>query len=282
MSQHDSSVITDVTPIEQTTAGQALPVLSGNPQMQVSTTPDDLLRMAVQAGAGMDMLERLMALKERADANIARRAFVEAMAAFKAEPLEIFKRKTVEFTTRDGDTTRYSHAELSDVAEVVVPAMARHGLSHRWDVRQEAGRIHVTCVVTHRLGHSESLVMDAAPDDSGKKNNIQRVASAVTYLQRYTLLGIVGLATKSVHDDDGASTGASDDEDPRETLLRELLDEVKATKTHDQAIAFYTANVGKFKGAIQLQSAFKRGVMDHRATLGPVPEPKTSTEGAPA
>ena len=75
--------------------------------------------------------------------------------------------------------------------------MGRHGLSYRWDIGQRDGRIHVSCIVTHKAGHSETVTMDAAPDNSGKKNSIQQIASSVTYLQRYTLLAIAGLATKS-------------------------------------------------------------------------------------
>ncbi len=175
----------------------------------IATTPGDLLRIAVESGADLDRLERLMALQERWEAGEARKAFVQAMTEFKAEPLEILKRKRVSFETRDGETTSYKHAELSDVAEVVVPAMARHGLSHRWDVKQESGRIIVTCTVTHRAGHSESVTLDAAPDASGKKNAIQQVASAITYMQRYTLLAITGLATKDDGDDDGNAAGAA-------------------------------------------------------------------------
>lgn len=167
-------------------------------------TPTMMLAMAVERGASLEYIEKLMALQERWEANEARKAFTEDMTQFKAEPLEIFKRKHVGYETKDGAFVGYKHAELSDVADVVVPAMARHGLSHRWDVKQVDKRIHVTCTVTHRLGHSESVTMDAPPDDSGKKNSIQQVASAVTYLQRYTLLAIVGLATKSEVDDDGA------------------------------------------------------------------------------
>jgi hypothetical protein len=171
--------------------------------MVATPTPGDLLRIALESGADLDRLERLMDLQAKWEAGEARKAWVKAMTEFKAEPLEIFKRKQVAF-----NDVKYKHAELSDVADVVVPAMARHGLSHRWDVKQEAGRIIVTCTVTHAAGHSESVTMDAAPDDSGKKNNIQKVASAVTYLQRYTLLASTGLATKSEHDDDGAGAGA--------------------------------------------------------------------------
>lgn len=187
-------------------AGAEPVVLQPAAQVANVVTPYRLLQVAVERGADLAYVEKLMGLVERTEANEARKAFVDAMTAFKAEPLEIFKRKLVSFETRDGDTTSYKHAELSDVGEVVVPALARHGFSHRWDVQQGDGRIVVTCHVTHRLGHSESVRMDAAPDNSGKKNAIQQMASAVTYLQRYTLLAITGLATKD-QNDDGRGSG---------------------------------------------------------------------------
>ena len=167
------------------------------------TTPGYLLQLAVQQGADLEKLERLMALQERWEAAEAKRAFVAAMAAFKAEPMTIFKKKQVGYTTKDGDFVGYTHARLADVTDVVVPAMGRHGLSHRWDIRQDGGRIHVSCIVTHRLGHSETVVMDCPPDSSGKKNPLQQIASATSYLQRYTLLAVTGMATKDM-DNDGA------------------------------------------------------------------------------
>ncbi len=76
--------------------------------------------------------------------------------------------------------------------------LAAHGFSHRWDTKQADGRIEVSCILTHNLGHSESTTLEASPDSSGKKNAIQQVASTVTYLQRYTLLAACGLATKDM------------------------------------------------------------------------------------
>lgn len=167
----------------------------------VQSNPSDLLRLAVEQGKDMETLERLMALQERWEATQARKAYVEAMAAFKLDPPEIFKRKEVAF----GDT-RYMHATLGDVTTAVINGLAQHGISHRWDTNQTDGRIVVTCILTHKLGHSESTALEAAPDSSGKKNAIQQVASTVTYLQRYTLLAASGLATKDMEDDDGASS----------------------------------------------------------------------------
>lgn len=188
-------------------AGTAL-AAQGNPYLS-------LIDKLVSRGGDLANLDRILDLQIKWEANEARKAFVAAMAAFKAEPMEILKRKLVEFATRDGDTTSYRHAELSDVTDAVVPAMGKHGLSHRWDVKQEGGGITVTCTITHALGHSESVSMTAAPDASGKKNAIQQVASTTTYLQRYTLLAATGMATKGMDDDGRAfDTGAPADDAP--------------------------------------------------------------------
>ncbi|MGK5049914.1 ERF family protein, partial [Janthinobacterium sp. GB4P2] len=81
-------------------------------------------------------------------------------------------------------------------------ALARCGISHDWDTQQPAsGMIIVSCSLTHVMGHSKSTTMEAPPDNSGSKNVIQQIASTVTYLQRYTLLGACGLATKDMDDD---------------------------------------------------------------------------------
>lgn len=177
-------------------------------------------------GGDLSSLDKVLDLQIKWEANEARKAYVAAMAAFKAEPMEILKRKLVEFSTRDGDTTSYRHAELADVTDAVVPAMGKHGLSHRWDVKQDGGAITVTCTITHALGHSESVSMTAPPDASGKKNAIQQVASTTTYLQRYTLLAATGMATKDM-DDDGGLYGA-EPEDAGPDPLQVWFDAIEA------------------------------------------------------
>jgi hypothetical protein len=118
------------------------------------------------------------------------------MTGFKAEPVEILKRKVVAFLD-----VKYMHAELSDITDGVGPALAKHQLSYRWNIRQDAGAITVDCILTHVAGHSETVTMTGAPDKSGKKNDIQSIASTTTYLQRYTLLAITGMSTKGIDND---------------------------------------------------------------------------------
>lgn len=196
-----------------------------SPSTAVATTSAGPLAMAMQAmKAGMTVadMRAMLDLQKDWEANEARKAYVAAMAEFKRNPPEIFKRKQVAFTTRDGDTTSYKHATLGDVTTAIINGLAQHGISHRWDTKQEGGKITVTCILTHSLGHSESTSLEGAPDASGKKNGIQQVASTITYLQRYTLLGASGLATKDEeHDDDGRGAGAAQAEEVPAELLAE-------------------------------------------------------------
>lgn len=187
-----------------------------------ATTPAHLLQMAVSQGANLDQLDKLMQLQERWEANEARKAFVAAMAAFKSEPLRVIKSKQVSIP----GGAKFSHATLADVVDAAVAGMGAHGLSHRWITSQTANEITVTCVVTHALGHSESTSLTCKPDDSGKKNAIQQVASAITYLERYTLQAALGIAASDMQEDDGRGTSQPVEtlNDTQQAQLQDLID----------------------------------------------------------
>jgi ERF superfamily protein len=172
-------------------------LIKASEQQVVAVDPMQLLAVAVQQGADIDKLEKLMALQERWEANNARKAFTVAMAKFKESPPKIVKDKEVSF-----GTTNYKHAELDQVTEKIAAALSAVGISHRFAINQADNKITVHCVLTHALGHSETTSLASAADTSGNKNGIQAIGSAVSYLQRYTLLAATGLAT-GLEDDDG-------------------------------------------------------------------------------
>lgn len=182
-------------------------------------TPMQMLQVAMERGADLDKLQQLMDLQQRWEASEARKAFVSAMTAFKANPPDIIKTKQVEY-----GNTKYKHATLADVCAAAIQGLAQHGISHRWDVEQ-ADKITVTCVLTHELGHSERVSMSALADTSGQKNAIQAIASAVSYLQRYTLMSITGLAARD-QDDDGQAAGVATITAKQAADLLALADEV--------------------------------------------------------
>lgn len=168
----------------------------------VDFQPPQLLGQAIAAGANIEVIERLMALQERWQASQAKRAFDNAMATLRTELPPIVKSNSVDFTSNRG-RTHYKYEDLHDVTEAITPVMAKHGLSFRW--RTEPGEpVKVTCIVSHRDGHSEECALSAPRDESGNKNAIQALGSAITYLQRYTLKAALGVA--AARDDDGQSS----------------------------------------------------------------------------
>jgi ERF superfamily len=200
------------------------------PPALVSTsdaTPMQMVAIAVQQGADLAKIEKLMDLQARWEADRARKAFVAAMAAFKAEPLSIIKSKKVNIP----GGAAFAHATLADVVDGVVASLSKHGLSHKWELQQDGDRISVTCVLTHEAGHSERTTLSGLPDDSGRKNGIQQIASTVTYLERYTLMAICGLSAKDM-DDDGRGAGSPKPKVSPEQVanLKALLTEVGANE----------------------------------------------------
>lgn len=192
---------------KKTNEGGAMAIASGKAVSQI--TPMTLIQQAQASGSStIEQMQQLFDLQLRWEQNEARKAYNLAVAAFKAEAISITKDKRVGFDQRGGDRTEYKHATLGNIVNILVPCLSRHGLSHRWNIHQN-GEVTVTCVLSHEGGHSEEVSMSAGKDDSGKKNQIQQIASTVTYLQRYTLLAITGCAAAD-QDDDGRSSQAED------------------------------------------------------------------------
>ena len=133
--------VLDSMPTAQQHTGTAL-AQAENPYMRMA-------EKALTTGS-VDQLDRLLDLQIKWDAEQARRAYTAAMSAFKAEAggITITKSKHVSFKTTKG-TTAYDHAELHDITRALVPLLAKHGLSHRWDVAQTKDWITVRCIMSH-------------------------------------------------------------------------------------------------------------------------------------
>lgn len=195
----------------------------------VASTPDSLIALAVQRGTDAEQLGKLMDLQERWERQQARRLFFEAMSRFQSIVPPIRRDKQVKF-----GNTSYAHATLGGIADSIRDALRDCELSYNWSITPgDGGALTVACTLTHIAGHSETNSMDGRPDDSGSKNEIQQRASTVTYLQRYTLIGVLGLTTAD-EDDDGRSTGEMNVERLRRhnDAVRENIGSVYAIKTH--------------------------------------------------
>jgi len=233
------------------------------PQQQraLVATPAQLLQIAVERGADLAYVEKLMELQERFEANAARNAHNEAVAGFKSEAVTIIKGKLI----TDGPLKGKRHADLFDVVSAVTPALSKHGLSIGWKMtKDEKDWIEVTCFLRHSAGHAESVAMGGAPDTGPGRNAIQARCSVKTYLERYTATAILGLAATD-SDDDGAG-GKGDGADPLEVwagraALAQSLEELGHV-SKDGAKHFKGAgNAGTFRAfanAVQARGAALR------------------------
>lgn len=178
---------------------------------EVANYADSLLnvieRAARDPNTDIEKMERLFALKERAEAREAEIAFSEAKALAQAEMPQIKR-------TGKNDTTRSTFAELDEIAEKIDPIAHKHGFSLSYGTAEShlEGHYRVTCRLRHRGGHYEDFAADVPSDTVGMKGNQNKTAthgfgSTMSYGRRYLKLLVWDIATT---DDDGnaASTGA--------------------------------------------------------------------------
>jgi len=168
---------------------------------QVAITPMEMIQRAAAQGASIEQMQQLFDLKLRVEADEARKAFNEAMTQFKANPPRIVKN-----VQKQAGQMMLHYASLDSICKSVIPALSAVGIRHNWKLKQENGQMTVTCILSHVQGHSEETPMSGPYDQSGGKNAIQAIASAKSYLERYTLLAATGLAAE-FGDDDGDAAG---------------------------------------------------------------------------
>lgn len=195
----------------------------GGPAVLQAQTPMDMLSIAVSRGASIEVLEKLMALAERQEANKNRRAFDAAIAEAKAEIPTISKNRTVDFTSTKG-RTHYRYEDLAEIARTIDPILAKHGLHYRFRTHNPPNEpITVTCVIAHRDGHFEENSLSGPRDESGNKNGHQAIQSAVTYLERTTLKASLGLAASNEDDDSRATSAPEPIESEQFGVIRKLI-----------------------------------------------------------
>lgn len=182
--------------------GEATPAIIDRREM----TPMEMVGRALEMGVSADILKQMMDLRDREEARNAKLAFTKAVAAAKAELRPIIKTREVDYKPDGKPRVNYRHEDLAGIEEQVTPVLTKHGLSYRYESDNGVDRpITITCVLEHVDGHSTRTPLSSGADSGAGKNSLQAIASACTYLQRYTLKLALGLSVD--HDDDGNKSG---------------------------------------------------------------------------
>ena len=106
-----------------------------------------------------------------------------------------------------------SYASLTAVLSMARPALAAEGvLLIQSPAAGEGDAVEVTTRLVHGSGEwLESVISAPPPEPTARTTRVQMVGSTITYLRRYALMALLGIATE---DTDGAGAPAAADRPP--------------------------------------------------------------------
>jgi hypothetical protein len=189
----------------------------------IEPATDDVAKMmtlAIEQGeAGVAALERLVAMRERAEDRLAERQFEQALAQFQADCPPITK-------NRKGAHSA-DYATLDHIMQTIRPTLTEHGLSVTFDTEPDGDKLKVWAIVS-RDGHSRRSSFTVAREKaSNRMNATQADGSALTYGRRYALGLALGISVGDYQDDDDGAAAAPVTQEQAATLLS-LAEEVGA------------------------------------------------------
>lgn len=217
------------------------------------------IQTAIEQGYGADaltVLERMLDLQMRNEANEARKAYAKDMAACQAD-------MPVVFESRDNTHTKSKYAAYKDLAKASKPVYTSHGFSVSFceDNTDKEGCIRMKAHVLHESGHSEDFWCDIPIDDkgpSGTKNKTltHGVKSASSYGRGMLLAQIFNIPTSDDVDDDGNEAGAGEKiSEEQAKKIKKLIKDVGGNEstfnTYYKISCVENLPVSKFDAAIK-------------------------------
>lgn len=217
-----------LTVIEHSPTGRLSPIVAALTANGVPTDPR--------------MLAEFLAVQKDWEANEARKAFAQALVALKRDlPAIIGHDSVVDFTSSKG-RTYYTHTSLAGVMAAVTEHLSNHGFSLNWTPSTpDNNKITVVCRLTHSGGHFEEATLSGSADAGSGRNALQAVASSITYLQRYSALSLLGIATADMKEPEPEGTNENTIDPERNLSAVSKL--ARFGKTREDAENFLTKAV---------------------------------------
>lgn len=165
-------------------------------------------RAAANPNVDIDKMERLLQMQERIVARNAKAAFDAAFADMQPDLPVITERGGIK---NNSGVVQSKYALWEDINDAIKPVLTKHGFGISFRTGQSNGKIIVTGLLSHRLGHREETSMELPVDTSGNKNAVQAVGSSTSYGKRYTAQALLNLTSRDggERDDDGRAAGGA-------------------------------------------------------------------------
>lgn len=159
---------------------------------QLENDPQAILRYAIDKGADVAVIERLMVVRDKLKAESAQAQFDIAMEAFQSECPVIIKNVGV----KDNAGKRaYAYAPIEDVEVQIRPVCHKHGFTHKFPkMILGDGTVTAFCQVKHKAGHSElTEVTYRVAAGTRMMSTTQVDAATETFCKRRALCNAYGL-----------------------------------------------------------------------------------------
>jgi hypothetical protein len=134
---------------------------------------------------------------------LAHASVAEALAGFQAELPKVAKSNTADVRSDKGSYS-YRYADLAELSPLVLPVLARHGLS--WSTRPTLVGEPPRFVLTYTLAHVSGDKIEGDYPLPAAGSTPQNLGSAITYARRYALCAVTGVAPGDDDDDAAAAS----------------------------------------------------------------------------
>lgn len=162
------------------------------------------------------------------------------------------------------------YAPLSEVRDAILPVLAEHGIAVVQEAGSSEGWVEIRTVLLFEGIERCCGRLGVAVGGTGR-NAVQGLGAALTYLRRYALLAVAGLAPVAEDSDGNGVPEGVREVDPRSTLGRELRRAGVTASTVGSVLAFLSdgritewAEVGEDVG--ELLAALRRVGRDQLLT----------------
>lgn len=198
--------------------------VNGSALALVPSPEEAMIRLAIDKGAPIETIERLVALQEK---MIARQAETEFNLAMNKAQAELGRVATDLANTE----THSRYASYAALDRKIRPVYAKHGFSLSFDTADPVlpETVRVLCYVSHSSGHSRTYRIDMPSDGKGPKggavmSKTHATSAAMSYGSRYLLKAIFNVAVgEDDNDGNGSNYGGLADD-----AVQDFLDNIKS------------------------------------------------------
>lgn len=186
----------------------------------------NMLTLAIEKGVSVETMEKLVTLHERVSDRMAAQEFAAAMSDFQRDCPPISRTSTANIVSQAGAKFSYKYAELDEIAKTITPLLSAAGLSFSWDSTVDKGVLTCVCTLRHVNGHKITASFIVPTDSKAGMSEAQKVAAALTFARRQSLVQVLGL-TCADPDVDGADPKSREFiSDKQAADLEALIEEV--------------------------------------------------------